>query len=988
MSTRFNKGDIIGGKYEVRDVLGEGGFGIVYLVYYHKAEIQLALKTFKDEYLNNIQIRQRFYKEAKTWVALGQHPYIVQALLVENIAGRLYIAMEYISGDEAHTDSGIHRMNNLDAFIKHRPPDLPQIIIWAIQFCYGMAYAFSKGLRAHRDIKPANILIDTRSKWTIKITDFGLAGAIPQMEPLNCSNKHIGDNKFAQTSIGLSIGTPEYMSPEQFDSITSCDERSDIYSFGIVLYEMASYGKLPFYADNPDYKWQALMHLHQESALPKLDSPLHPIIRRCLEKKPSNRYQSFNEMGEELELMLKHLTGNTVKPPDFQLDSENDLILRSNSLMALGQYEEALACCDKVLTINSGSLDALLNKSSILQILKRYEEAFAYADKALIINSRFAQAWVCRGAALRPLKRYDEAIDSYKRALDLDPYNKESWSNMGTTYNFIGNHINAISCFDHALEIDDKQPHVWTGKAVSLSALTQHEDAIICLDNALKIHPLDARVWYSKGTTLYMIKKYSEAIGCFDKSLEIDPGDGNTWANRGAVLAALGEYENAIDSYNKALEIDRSDAFAWYNKGNSLIYLDKADEAIICYDKALEINPVNSSAWNGKGKSLSNLDKHEEAIVCYEKAIEIDSRNANAWYNRGLSLVSLDKPQEAIISLDKSIEIDPTNAPAWIAKGIAEEKLNRIEAAIASYKHLLGLSSGCDPALIAHARERLDELSKMTTKQETAFSDNKINNINQNDAPNKIEENIFARPHHYLFSHKIIPYMLFENSLQLIACLTVTGESYLTAIWDELPNSFTEIQERLPNTGLDCKIIENDKNVTIYIISLPKPIKITEAYYAAIIYRPEKSEPFKQEGITRYLTLELTVGDCNDAVLCEWTVDGNHNNYGKMVQPTLGNFVQAIFEVIAKDYCNDQEAIACYDKTIEIDSTDAIAWYNKGNELNSLGKQEEALSCFDKALGINPNYAEAWNNKGLALGKLGRYQEALDCYDKASKIKS
>ncbi len=148
-------------------MLGEGGFGIVYLVYYRGAKIAFALKTFRDEYLEDIKARERFRNEAQAWVNLEQHPYLVRAYWVEEISGRLYIAMEHIASDELG-------MNTLDGFLRCRPPDLAQSLRWAIQFCHGMEYAYSKGVKAHRDIKPANILIDQNK--TVKISDFGLAG--------------------------------------------------------------------------------------------------------------------------------------------------------------------------------------------------------------------------------------------------------------------------------------------------------------------------------------------------------------------------------------------------------------------------------------------------------------------------------------------------------------------------------------------------------------------------------------------------------------------------------------------------------------------------------------------------------------------------------------------------------------------------------------------------------------------------------------------
>ena len=167
MREKLKKGDFIGGKYEVFALLGEGGFGTVYQVYSHSTNEVYALKTCRDEYIEDPSIRERFRKEAQVWIDLERHPYIVRAEHVESILGRLYIAMEHIASDEPG-------MNTLDGFLSNRPPDLAQSLRWAIQCCHGMEYAYSRGIKAHRDIKPANIMID--QNMAVKITDFGLAG--------------------------------------------------------------------------------------------------------------------------------------------------------------------------------------------------------------------------------------------------------------------------------------------------------------------------------------------------------------------------------------------------------------------------------------------------------------------------------------------------------------------------------------------------------------------------------------------------------------------------------------------------------------------------------------------------------------------------------------------------------------------------------------------------------------------------------------------
>src|SRR3989338_4476302 len=122
-SALYKKGDFIGQKYEVYDVLGMGGFGIVYLVYHHETESVYALKTLRDEYLENKEMQERFKKEANIWIDLERHPYLIRAKFVDEISGRLFIGIEYIAPDE-------DGLNSLDGYLKRKPPDLAQSLRW------------------------------------------------------------------------------------------------------------------------------------------------------------------------------------------------------------------------------------------------------------------------------------------------------------------------------------------------------------------------------------------------------------------------------------------------------------------------------------------------------------------------------------------------------------------------------------------------------------------------------------------------------------------------------------------------------------------------------------------------------------------------------------------------------------------------------------------------------------------------------------------
>jgi serine/threonine protein kinase len=128
------------------EVLGEGGFGIVYLAASQGTGQLLAVKALRSELLRDAHVVEMFRKEARIWIELGRHPFLVKAVWVEEIGGRLYLAMEYVRGRPGEP-------NSLEGVLRKGPPPLETALAWAIEFCHGMEHAVSRGIRCHRDIK-------------------------------------------------------------------------------------------------------------------------------------------------------------------------------------------------------------------------------------------------------------------------------------------------------------------------------------------------------------------------------------------------------------------------------------------------------------------------------------------------------------------------------------------------------------------------------------------------------------------------------------------------------------------------------------------------------------------------------------------------------------------------------------------------------------------------------------------------------------------
>lgn len=232
--------------FTIEDVL-YGGMGKILICYDSDCKVRLAVKTFKEI---REGFSERFLRESLMWIGLGSHPNIVQAFFVIEIKGKPFLFMEYIPPSNNCPNS---TLESLLKFKKHIP--IETSINFAVQICTALQYANDNVTNfVFRDLKPANILV--KQDNLLKITDFGLAKA---------------DSQFV--SINNSSGTIQYMSPEQREG-KSLDQRSDIYSFGRVLYQMVAYRPL----------------FNIRRSIPK---ELSLIIDTCLQKKLNDRFKSF-----------------------------------------------------------------------------------------------------------------------------------------------------------------------------------------------------------------------------------------------------------------------------------------------------------------------------------------------------------------------------------------------------------------------------------------------------------------------------------------------------------------------------------------------------------------------------------------------------------------------------------------------------------------------------------------------------------------------
>jgi tetratricopeptide (TPR) repeat protein len=950
MPTEWKIGDRLENRWEIHKIM-RGGMGVVYIVHDHEWNEALAAKTFQDAvFARNPAIAPMFTREALAWVQLDAHPNIAQALFVQEIQGKPVLFLEYVSGGD------------LSSWIGPRlTEDPPQALRFAIAFCDGMIHARSKGIEAHRDIKPQNCLITEHG--TLKVTDFGLAkvfddaGSASQKGGAGLLGRLFAKRSaspepegkpdaLSLSRTGNAAGTCTHMAPEQFADSKHVGVQADIYSFGVMLYQMFS-GRLPFTGRS----WDEYERMHRDQAAPPLTAgppALRPIVERCLAKQPAARWQDFVQIREPLAAVYQQLTGSQAPRPivGAELDA-SQWLNKGVSLAALGLREGALNCY----------------------------------DRALQINPRFAEVWSNKGNVIRESGQLEEALRCYEQAVASNPDLDLAWYNMGATHDMSGQPKKALDCLERAIALNPHNALAWSSKGVALDHLGRHEESIACFDQAMRIHPRFAAALANKGNQLRKMGRLKEALICHGQALEIDSSLAEVWYNRGNVLSDLERNDEALASYGKALELNPRYSAAWSGKGNVFIFLQRPNDALACYEEALKINPSSANSWYNKAVSLQKLGRLEEAVDAYDESLKYNSRDVDAWMKMGDALEALGRQEESYASYVAAIAADPKNALAWHNRGVKAKQLNRLEEALDCHERAVQLDPSLEEAWLGKA----NLLADVGRTDESLAAYDRVLELNPRFASawfskgatlgnaDRYREALECFEKAEQFGHP-------KAAHAAAVCREALGDESAQRAPAEasgdaraLHNKGAELAEQgRPEEALACfeqaLAINPNSAETWYgkAVALGKLGRAEDglaSFDRSIAIAPEFASAWFSKGVALVTSLKRY----REALAC----------FEKAQQLGHQGAAQGISicrQALAEETGPGAEA-----------AHEAAEWHSKGAKLDAEGKAEEALACFEKALALSPS-AETWFGRAVVLGKLGRREEELASYDKALEM--
>lgn len=607
----LKRGDMLGDRYEITKVL-KGGMGVVYIAYDSSTSTPYAIKTFQEQFLWNNSIKNMFIREAETWIKLDIHENIVQAIFIKLYDERPFLFLEYIRGTD------------LESILESRALSLEETLYYCIQFCNGMSYAYNKLGIIHRDIKPSNCLISEQN--VLKITDFGLVrvftdraeGEMSGLEEALARDNH---NKITSAF----LGTIPYMAPERLIYMDSGSIRSDIYSFGVMIYQMLT-RQLPY---SPTQLAENHTVVISEDYLPltslRTDIPVDfsDVVDTCLEKEPENRYADFDELKDVITSLYEKYTQSTFSSrATTQTISTDTLITKGNSLLNINKYQEALECFKSALSASPHNLAALTGIGNTYLHMRQFNEALQSFDTILSLAPGADDVMRNKGIALLELGRFEEAFKSFELVLARNPQDAVSLWKSGRIFFHLGWHNEALVFLNRSLECNAKAIEVLNDKAMLLHSMGRPEEAIHYYDMALELNPTFIKSLTGKAGVFFETAEFQSAIDTYKLVLSVDEKHREALLGVAMSLGKLEQYNESLPFYQRLCTLYLGDREVILNKSRSLKSIGLLEDALDSLDELEGDSLEDIEVVLEKGLLLKELFYYDEAQKKLERAVQ------------------------------------------------------------------------------------------------------------------------------------------------------------------------------------------------------------------------------------------------------------------------------------------------------------------------------------------------------------------------------
>ena len=697
----LQEGDVLGNRYEIQKLLGEGGMGAVYKAKDREVERVVALKLIRPEMASNPSILARFKQELMTAHQVT-HKNVIRIYDLSEADGVKFITMEFVEGSD---------LRQLYREVGKLPPDEAVDIIR--QVCMALDAAHTAGI-IHRDLKPQNIMRDKTGR--ILVMDFGLARSV-QSEGM--------------TQTGALLGTIEYMSPEQAMGKT-LDQRSDLFAVGLIFYELLS-GKMPFKAETA---MASLLMRNQERAVPlaEIDATvpagLSDIVSRCLERDLDRRYPNAAEIIADLDAwqgkrpVMASIVMQAPKQPRVipwkWVAPAGAAILAALILLAIPPIRHMISG-----TPNAGNSASVVNPGLPSLAQGKYVAVMPFR----VLGDASSMGYIAEGlgealsAKLFQLKGVHVTSADAARKLDpkltLPQIAKKLGANMivqGTVQG-TGDQMKITVKLENVAENKTEWNEEFPGASGDLLALEDRISgklvtAMGATASDLGVadaaaHPTDnadAYDLYLRGKNSmrgqFDPKNFQTAIDYFNQSLKKDPNfalaytglanaslrmysvkNDAAWSEKaltaarraaelndnlpeahmtlGTVYRSLGQNSQAIAELKRGLALAPNSDEAYRRLGNVYATIGQKDLAIESLAKAVEINPYFWMNPNSLGQAYLSFGDNEHALKAFQQVVQLEPENASGYNNVGAAYFNLGRYEDSISQFKKSLELAP-----------------------------------------------------------------------------------------------------------------------------------------------------------------------------------------------------------------------------------------------------------------------------------------------------------------------------------------